>query len=259
MRWPPTSRFGNLDSRALLLHHDHPMVSVCVAVWKVHGAPNVSTLARDLPAALGDHEGELVVALNGVAAARVGVPATATVVDLGVNRGVSKGWNRAAAAASGDVLVFANDDIVLGPGAVSQLCDALLSLPGAGVVGVEAAALATHAPHAGRGPAATPCAAIVGHLFAVRRETFATVGGFDEAYTPCLWEELDFCAAVRDAGLEIYALSGISCAHRPRTSARRSWPWARVAFEGGSESLWSIRRRNQRRFAAKWPHGARSC
>ena len=38
-----------------------PDVSVCVPVYRVHGAPHVATLAADLPAALDGLTGELVV------------------------------------------------------------------------------------------------------------------------------------------------------------------------------------------------------
>ena len=70
-------------------------LSVCVPVYRVHDAPNLATLAASVPAALGGLRGELVVALNGIAAAAAGVPDGVRSVDLGVNRGVSPGWNAA--------------------------------------------------------------------------------------------------------------------------------------------------------------------
>src|SRR5206468_3010427 len=78
--------------------------------------------------------GELVVALNGITAEGAGAPDDVRTVDLGVNRGVAKGWNAAARAAHGDILCFANDDLELGPGALRLLWEAL-EHPDAGVVG----------------------------------------------------------------------------------------------------------------------------
>ena len=103
-----------------------PALSVCVPVYRAHEPPNLATLAASLPAALGGLTGELVVALNGITAAEAGVPADARSVDLGINRGVAPGWNAAAGAASAPVLVFANDDVVPGPGSLKVLHDALV-------------------------------------------------------------------------------------------------------------------------------------
>src|SRR6476619_2935595 len=90
-------------------HRGRPDVSVCVAVWKRRGEPNVGTLAASLPAALDGLAGEIVVSLNGVSAGDVPLPPGARTVEFETNRGVSVGWNAAAARASGDVLCFAND------------------------------------------------------------------------------------------------------------------------------------------------------
>ena len=105
------------------------MISVCVAVYRIHTAPNVAGLGVALPQALEGRPGELVVALNGVDARAAGVPSDARTVDLGVNRGVAPGWNAAARAARGEVLVFCNDDVELGPGSLAALADALARAP----------------------------------------------------------------------------------------------------------------------------------
>jgi GT2 family glycosyltransferase len=96
------------------------------------------------------------------------------------------------------------------------------------------------------------CEVVSGFLFATRRDTFDAAGGFDEAYAPYSYEEADYCTAVRlDLGLRCYAVAGVGHDHAFGVTA--AWrPWRRVRFDGRSESVWSIDRRNRRHFLAKW-------
>jgi GT2 family glycosyltransferase len=234
-------------------------LSVCVPVYKAHAAPNVASLAAALPAACVSLQGELVVALNGIDVADAGVPAGVRTVELETNRGVAPGWNAAAGAATGEVLVFANDDVQPGPGSLALLAEVLRARPEAGVVGPAGTHWDTERwEHrefidlSGR-PAGDveECDVISGFLFAVRREVYAAVGGFDEAYAPASWEEVDFDQSVRSQGLKCYAVAGVEAAHEWGISARQK-PWARVRWGGRSELLWSIHRRNRRHFLSKW-------
>ncbi len=240
-------------------HYARPVVSVCVPVYRAHEAPNLATLAAALPAALGGEPGELVVALNGIDPAAALVPPGAVTVDLGVNRGVGPGWNAAARAARGDVLVFTNDDAVPGPGALALLAGALREQPDAGVVGpvgtrwdIPAGEHREWLDLGGRPPGALePCEVVSGFLFAARRETYDRVGGFDEFYAPFSWEEVDFCTAVRAAGLRCYAVAGVAVEHEFGVS-QRMVPWKRYRWDGRSQAVWSIHRRNRRHFLRKW-------
>ncbi len=235
-------------------------VSVCVPVHKAHDPPNLTTLAETLPQALAGLTGELVVALNGVTAKEAGVPVDARAINLTVNRGVSVGWNQAAEHAQGDIFCFANDDVLLGPDSLRLLTTVLRTRPDAGVVGP----VGTHwAIEEGRHVAwvdvsdlspgeVHKCEVVSGFLFATRRKTFEAVGGFDEIFAPCSWEEVDFCTSVRRRlGLQCYAVAGVEHEHEFGISARQK-PWTRVRFDGRSESLWSIHRRNRRHFLSKW-------
>jgi GT2 family glycosyltransferase len=237
-----------------------PAVSVCVAVYRPHRAPNVATLKDGLAGALDGIPGELVVALNGITPAQAGIGPDVRTVDLPVNRGVAPGWNAAAQAARGDVLVFANDDVALGPRSLAMLHAVLVEHPDAGVVGPVGTnwdlATANHqswVDQSGLAPCdLTSCDVISGFLFAARREVYDGVGGFDEYYAPCSFEEVDFCTAVRTRlGLHCYALAGVAFEHEWGIS-RRSAPWRRISFDGHSESLRSIHRRNRSHFLAKW-------
>ena len=48
-----------------------------------------------------------------------------------------------------------------------------------------------------------PCDVVSGFLFATRAATFDEAGGFDERYSPCGFEEVDYCTTARLAlGME---------------------------------------------------------
>jgi GT2 family glycosyltransferase len=238
-----------------------PAVSVCVAVYKAHGEPNLAALQRALPAALDGLSGELVVALNGISAADAGAGRSARTIELPVNRGVAPGWNAAATQARGETLIFVNDDVVLGRRSLAALQRALEAHRDVGVVAsggcswdFAVADTAAVLDLRGRAPGElVDCDAVTGFLFAARREVFDAAGGFDEAYAPCSFEEIDFCTAVRRRlGLRCCALTGIDVAHEWGIS-RRAMPWKRIRFDGRSETLRSIHRRNRAHFMAKWP------
>lgn len=235
------------------------MISVCVAVYKAHPAPNVAGIGAALPTALDGRAGELVVALNGIDARAAGVPSGARTVDLGVNRGVAPAWNAAARAAGGEVLVFCNDNVELGPRSVAMLADALQENPQAGVVGPVGARWEIARGEArdlvsmDERPAGeqAECEAVSGFLFACLRDTWEGVRGFDERYAPASWEEIDFCTAVRATGRRCYAVAGVRCEHEYGVS-RRKTPWARARWGGRSETWRSVHRRNRRLFLSKW-------
>jgi GT2 family glycosyltransferase len=230
-------------------------VSVCVPVYRRHAPPDVAGLAAALPGALGSREGELVVALNGIGAQDAGVPAGVRTVALPTNLGVAPGWNAAARACAGDVLVFCNDDVQLGPGSLERLVAVLEDRPDAGVVGPVGSMWDhrrwEHDAFVRPEDGVQECDVVSGFLFAVRRATYDAVGGFDEAYAPASWEEVDFDCAVRAQGLRCLAVGGVDVAHEWGISARQP-PWRTVRWGGRRELLWSIHRRNRRHFLSKW-------
>src|SRR4051794_8594340 len=215
-------------------------VSVCVPAYKPHDEPNLATLADDLPAALAGVDGELVVVLNGISAEEARAPRDVVLVEQRVNRGVPAGWNLGAAAARGDVLVFANDDLELGPGSLRVLAEALAAHPEAGVAGpvgarwdVQSGQHIDFVSHDGLGRGEVrEVDAVSGFLFATPRSVFEEIGGFDEAYTPASFEEVDYCTAVRlQLGLKAYIVGGVEHGHEWGISAKAK-PWRRVSFDG---------------------------
>jgi GT2 family glycosyltransferase len=223
----------------------------------------LATLAASLSDALGSLEGELVVALNGISKDAAGAPDDAVIVELAINRGVAPGWNAAADAATGEILCFANDDLLLGPGSLELLAHVLRERQDAGVVGPEGTPWdiqrGTHERPLDMSDRPVgdlePCEVISGFCFACRRETYDAVGGFDEYYAPLSWEEVDFCTAVRARGLRCYAVAGVDHEHEYGVSKPQP-PWRRAHWDGRSQSLWRIHRRNRRHFLRKWATNA---
>jgi GT2 family glycosyltransferase len=234
------------------------MISLCVAVYREHGAPNAAGIAASLADALGEETGELVVTLNGIDRERAGLPAEARTVDLDVNRGVAPAWNAAAEAGRGELLVFCNDDVELGGGSLALLAEALRGHPDAvvGPVGsIWDIARGRHLDWVEPGAEATgvvlECDVISGFMFACTRTTWQSIGGFDEFYAPASWEEVDFCTAVRARDGRCLAVGGVVQRHEWGVS-RRQPPWARAHWNGRSETWRSIHRRNKRHFLEKW-------
>jgi O-antigen biosynthesis protein len=235
-----------------------PDISICVPVWKRHSPPNLATLKMSLREALDGLTAELIIVLNGISRTQIPVSPTAHVIEFKSNRGVPVAWNRAAAAARGEVLCFVNDDVVLGRGALRRLWESA-QREDAGVVGPVGTRWditnAQHLEYVSTGSLAPgqteACEVVSGFLFATRSDVFRAAGGFDEAYTPCGFEEVDYCTAVRlKLGLSCYAVAGIVHKHEFGVSSRSHW--RRIRFDGRTESIRSIARRNRRHFLTKW-------
>jgi GT2 family glycosyltransferase len=235
-----------------------PDLSVCVPVWKRHSPPDLATLQTSLAGALVGLRAEMIVVLNGISRSRVPVTPSMKVIEFPRNQGVPVAWNHAAAAGRADVLCFVNDDVLLGPSSLRRLWEAARR-GDAGVVGPVGTrwdiANGKHVAYVSTDPLAPgevePCDVVSGFLFATRAETFRTVGGFDEAYTPCGFEEVDYCTAARiRLGLNCYAVAGISYKHEFGVSGQRHW--RRIRFDGRTESIRSITRRNRQHFLEKW-------
>lgn len=234
-------------------------ISVCVPVYRPHDPPNVTSLLKELGPALGSSTGELVVALNGVSAGEAGVPDGARAVDLGVNRGVGPGWNAAASCSKADVLVFANDDVSLGPRSLELFERALGEHPQAGIVGARGSRFdfetGRHISWVNtddRKPGELErCDLVAGYLFALRRRDFEAVGGFDEAYAPAIMEEVDLTVAVgRRLKLGSYVVVGVD--HEHDFGVSTAPVWRRISHNGRREFLFAIHRRNRRHFYRKW-------
>lgn len=169
------------------------------------------------------------------------------------NIGFGPACNRGAMVARGDVLVFVNPDCLLENVSVTRLRSTLEHSDDVGLVGADvrngsgepAAAsrrrdptlrrvlmtLVGAARFETRWPALSgvsvpgersidpePIDAISGACFAIRRDVFDRLGGFDEAYF-LHFEDLDLCRRVRDAGFRVLLDPGVSVRHLQGSSS----------------------------------------
>lgn len=180
----------------------------------------LNALAADLG---GDDE--VVLVDNGISPAALAgwsPPNTVRTVGDGTNLGFAGGCNLGAASGDGSVLMFVNSDAIVRPGAVEHLVAAARA-PAAGVVGgclrlADQPDLVnsvgnplqylgfTWAGHCGE-PAvnhrrAGPVTVATGGLFALRRELWDQLGGFDPMYF-AYHEDTDLCVRAWLAGLQV--------------------------------------------------------
>ena len=226
-----------------------------------------------------DVQVSLVVVGNGAATASVRAARIreiwpeATVLENETNRGLGPAANQAAAAASGDVLLFLNPDtraegdpfsslaegfesrgdvVALAPrlvdrfdepGSGSRAGGRALAPPGAEdqftfqlrrlprlASDARELLLGEHLRPNGRGRRRAryadtdrevpfPVEQAAAAAFAVRAEAFTRLGGFDEAFVPAWFEDVDLCARLQSEGSILY------------------WPGARFRHAGGVSSV----------------------
>ena len=178
------------------------------------------------------------------------------------NVGFGKACNLGAAHSRAEVLVFVNPDVVLAPNAIAQLVQVLTAAPPPAVVGGDLRDLAGRPDRGGRrerltlwrafvtftslsrlapsshafrgidrhkepiGVAPERVGAISGALFSMRRDDFASLGGFDEGYFLHV-EDIDLCRRAEERGWPILFAPGPHGVHEGSTSAVSSSEVAR--------------------------------
>lgn len=183
--------------------------------------------------------------------------------------------NLGASLASGEILVFANNDIEFRyPGWAEALAGAL-EAPGVGVAGalldypdgrvqhagivlagearvrhLERFSPAADVGYFGRRRGITAVTAVTGALMAVRRDDFRRLGGFAAARYPVLYNDVDFCLRAQAAGLGVVlACDARAVHHESATFGRRRSEHVRA--RGGP--LWRLERAEEAdRFRQDW-------
>lgn len=180
------------------------------------------------------------------------------------NGGFLDAANRASKAATGEYLVFLNNDTEPYQGWLTALLDTFTRFPDAGAVGGKLVLPDGTLQEAGGvifrdGSAANfmrgetnleaPLVNYVrevdycsGALMATPRQLFTALGGFDARYKPAYYEDVDYCFKVRQAGKRVYYQPASATLHREGASC-------------GTDVTRGVKRyqvRNQRVFAAQW-------
>ena len=210
-------------------------------------------LGRCVESLIADPDVDVVVVDNGCtsdAVEEVAPLSRVSVVRPGTNLGFAAGANRGAAAAAGDVLAFVNSDVVVRPGALQALADALLD-PSVGLVCASVRLMsdpdrmntAGNPVHflglswaGGLGePAAdhdTPrdVASVTGATFAATRETWERLGGF---YEPLFLYQED-----TELSLRCWQ-QGLAVRYVPSAVAEHDYEFAR------NPSKWELLERNR--------------
>jgi GT2 family glycosyltransferase len=185
------------------------------------------------------------------------------------NVGFVKSCNRGAAEASGDVLVFLNDDTLPQFGWLPALVRLFRTHPNAGAVGgkllypegrLQEAGSVIYSDGSGanfgRGDylADDPLFSFVREvdycsaaLLATPREVFTEIGGFDERYSPAYYEDADYCFALRDRGYAVYYQPESVIVHIEGATGGRD-------LSAGTKKHQVA---NREKFAAKWAKALR--
>ena len=160
---------------------------------------------------------------------RAGDPRYRVVVHRG-RAGFAPACNHGAREAGGRLLLFLNDDVVVGPGLLDRL-EAELGRPDVGAAGPDVLSellgrsesgttLAWHhgvlesRQEALRGDGRVSVPYLSGAAFAMRRDDFLRLAGFDERLAPYFWEDLDLSLRVRERLGETVVVGGVRVTHR---------------------------------------------
>ena len=168
-----------------------------------------------------------------------------------VNVGVARSWNMGVEMAEGEALCFVNDDVEVGKGGAEGLFEVLNRADDVGQVGPMGALWsgAEHLRYVGE-TAIEEADAISGFLFMLREKAFRQVGGFDPAYSPAGFEEIDMSFALQKQGWKCLVVPGLEIKHHHHhgVSNYRSW----VAYLGKEIDTEALHQRNKAYFTKKW-------
>lgn len=251
---------------------DLPSASIIIPTWNgiAHLEPCIAALGETLPP---DFSGEVIVVDDASAtktASALKALAKKTqwlrVIRNPRNYGFISSCNRGAKAASGEYLVFLNDDTVPQRDWLTALLRTFRDFPDAGAVGgrlvypdgrlQEAGAVIFRdgtGANIGRGDYEVdaplygyvrPVSYCSGALLATPASLFREIGGFDRRYRPAYYEDTDYCFAVREAGHGVYYQPDCVVVHLEGATSGTD-------VERGVKRHQAV---NRKRFARKWRH-----
>ena len=168
-----------------------------------------------------------------------------------VNVGVARSWNMGAEMAEAQALCFVNDDVEIGIGSAESLLEKLMSSQEIAQVGPMGAKWQNgeHLQFVGE-THVEEADAISGFLFMLREQAFRSVGGFDTAYSPAGFEEIDMSFALRNSGFKCLVVPGLDIKHHHYhgVSSYRSL----ISYLGKEIDTQELHERNKAYFFTKW-------
>jgi GT2 family glycosyltransferase len=239
-----------------------PLVSVVIIGWK--NAPSLLASLDALSTASTSIPYEVILTLNEpteslLSELDIEVAGLAATLRSDLNIGFGEANNRAVQRAKGPFVVFLNDDTSVREqwldssvalieknaeiGAVgSVLLNTNGSIQDAGCLIWRdgSVALLDHVLLNGHEPATRPALYCSAAAILVRKEVFEKVGGFDPAYFPAYYEDVDLCFKFRSEGFETWINADSRVEHLRAGSTTR--PFQRFCHERGYQrflSRWS--------------------
>lgn len=220
---------------------------------------NIATLLQDLE----QIPGEVLVVFNNetVSADLRRHPRITRSATMTENIGVARAWNLGISMATTPAIFILNADLHLQAEAVDRIEQGLFCLDKAACVGPQGSflnfGLTRDYLYFDKGSFNQPVQvdAVSGFLFAIQRRHFGPAGlKFEEAYTPCYFEEWDLGLQIKRLGLKSWIVPTSAYTHHWSGSiaARRE-----IDFLGQSESPQAILKRNRALFLTKWRELAR--
>jgi GT2 family glycosyltransferase len=168
-----------------------------------------------------------------------------------VNVGVARAWNMGVELSEGQALCFVNDDVEIGSGSVDRLVDALMQSDEVGQVGPRGARWqgAEHERYVGE-TQIEEADAISGFFFMIKSDVFRQVGGFDIAYTPAGFEEIDMSFKIRQIGKKCLVVPNLPITHHHHhgVSAYNTT----IQYLSTSIDTRTLHERNKTYFMRKW-------
>ncbi len=215
---------------------------------------NILTLLQDLQQVPGD----VIVVFNGqeVADKLKDHPRITRYAIMKQNIGVARAWNLGLEIAATPTVFILNADLHVEESAIDALEQALISLPNAACVGPQGSffefALARDYTYFDKGTFSQPMEidAVSGFFFAIKLQHFndKTIR-FENAYTPCYFEEWDLGLQIKSAGLKSYIVPTSAYDHHWSGTIRAL---REISFYERSETAGEILLRNRILFLNKW-------
>jgi hypothetical protein len=215
---------------------------------------NIGTLLHDLE----NIDGDVIVIFNGpeVAEHLKDHPRITRFAIMKQNIGVARAWNLGLEIAATPTVFILNADLHVERSAVDTLEQALYELPDAACVGPQGSffdfALGKDYTYFDKGTFTSPVEvdAVSGFFFALKLEHFnQKIIRFENAFTPCYFEEWDLGLQIRQSGLKSYIVPTGAYDHHWSGTIRAL---REIRFYEHAETSGEILLRNRQLFINKW-------